>query len=538
VHEDLEDPVSELARERFGIDYLFPYQRLVIGNVLDAGSEGEERERQVVLLPTGFGKSICFQLPALLLAGPTLVIYPLLALMEDQRRRLEGLGIACAVFRGGQSADERREAEAAVSSGKAKIIITNPECLSSRPLRGFLSRRGLGHVAIDEAHCVSEWGETFRPSYLEIGAVVEELDPPCLSAFTATASPLVLEALAASLFRGRGYRLVEGEADRPNIRYSVVRSLCRLASAERLARELPRPLIVFCSSRDGSRILARALGERLSERPRGQGARNRESPGDCSPCPARADPGDSAGPSDGGDEVRFYHAGLEREEKKRIEEWFLASSRGILVSTCAYGMGVDKKNIRSVLHFDLPPSVEAYLQESGRAGRDGHEARAVLLVSEEGAGPRPATEGDPVRAARRAAFAAYPSAPGCRRAALMGLLGGPFSGACSGCDRCDGEAAEEPEGLPEILAFARANRGRFDEGEASRLLRGDERGEPPRCAQSGSLASWRKEDVAAALAAAARRGAIRLPSKGLWKGRLLPGPRPMRCRPGGHGADR
>ncbi len=242
-------------------------------------------------------------MPALFLPRPTVVVYPLLALMEDQRRRLESLGIGCALFRGGQSPRERDSAEAAVERGRAKIVITNPECLANPRLLSFLKEASPSHVAIDEAHCVSEWGESFRPSYLELGRVVEALAPPALSAFTATASPIVFDAVARILFGGEPYRVVEGDPDRPNISYGVVRTLSREHSLVRLARELPRPLIVFCSSREGSQMLARLLSERLGET-----------------------------------EVRFYHAALERPEKTAIEAWFLSSERGILCSTCAYGI--------------------------------------------------------------------------------------------------------------------------------------------------------------------------------------------------------
>jgi len=308
--DEVVDPIAAAARERFGLDYLYPYQRLAVANILDAASEAPESAewrsgplRQIVLLPTGFGKSLCFQLPALLLPRPSLVVYPLLALMEDQRRSLEALGIPCALFRGGMSPDERRRAEGLVESGEAKIVISNPECLAGGRLLDFLASTRPSHVAIDEAHCVSEWGETFRPSYLELGRIIERLEPPALSAFTATASPSVLESVARILFRGEPCRLIEGNPDRPNIAYTVVKTLSRDHSLTRLARGLPRPLLVFASSREGVQMLARLLRERLP-----------------------------------GSDVRFYHAGLERAEKKMVEDWFYSSRDGILCATCAYGM--------------------------------------------------------------------------------------------------------------------------------------------------------------------------------------------------------
>jgi ATP-dependent DNA helicase RecQ len=504
-----DDPVAAFARERLGIGYLYPYQRLVVANVLDAAAEGAEPLRQAVLLPTGFGKSLCFQLPALLLPGPTVVAYPLLALMEDQRRRLESLGVGCAVIKGGQSPEERGAAERSVERGEAKIVITNPECLSAPRVLDFLAAARISHLAIDEAHCVSEWGESFRPAYLELGKAAERLAPPALSAFTATASPLVLEAVGRILFGGSPYRVLRGDPDRPNISFSVALTLSRERSLERLARAAERPAIVFCSSRDGSRMTARLLRERLGE-----------------------------------SEIRFYHAGLERGEKKAVEEWFFGSGTGILASTCAYGMGVDKKNIRTVIHLDAPPSVEAYLQEAGRGGRDGLQSRAVLIHVP---GDRRALEREPdeLRRARAGALLDYAeSESGCRRGILLDLLGAEREGRapCSGCDRCEDERGRDEdgpdrpplriEGAAEIEGFARANARRFTAEEAVSLLLADGAVEPPRCARWGALEGWDRIDAARALEEAKRLGYAREGRRWPWKGLIGPRARARRARDG------
>ena len=490
MEEEGEDPVARLARERFGVPWLYPLQRLAVANVLDAAeSEEGETGRQLVLLPTGAGKSLCFQLPALALPRPTIVVYPLLALMEDQRRSLARLGIPYALFRGGQEEGERRAAMADLESGRAKLAITNPESLRSRDLLDFLASLKPSHLAVDEAHCVSEWGETFRPAYLELGEIAERLAPRALSAFTATASPSVVEALERLLFRGEGYRLVSGDPDRPNLSYSVARTLSRNRSLERLCRGLPKPLIVFVSSRAGAEILAELLRARL-----------------------------------GSEDIRFYHAGLGREEKREVEAWFYGSATGILCATSAYGMGVDKRDIRSVVHYEAPASVEAYLQEAGRAGRDGLPSRAVLVAGRDD-GARLGREADPGRRARRAALLAYAAGEGgCRRESLLRLLGAEPRGPCSGCDRCEGSAEEGFEGGAELAAFARLNSRRFSEKEALDLLLGTRGLEPPLAAGSGSMEGWRREDAASALRAAAELGLIRLVGKGPWKGKLA-GPR-------------
>ena len=422
------DPLLDLARERFGIDYLFPYQRLVISNALevagaampglsaetdtnDAPPEADRaRRRQIVILPTGAGKSLCFQLPAPLFAGITIIVYPLLSLMSDQERRMSAAGLSCAVLRGGQPADERRRLFANLNAGAVQLLIANPEVLAGERVLNQLSELAVSHLVVDEAHCVSEWGESFRPSYLELGHVIGRLDPQLVTAFTATASPTVLQAVRHHLFGNEPCHSVEADPDRPNVGYSVVRCNSKPAALLALAGHMQRPAIIFCASRKRTEETARMLMHEQR--------------------------GDDVAP------VRFYHAGLEREEKEEVERWFFDSNDGILVATCAYGMGVDKSNIRTVVHRDVPGSVEAYLQESGRGGRDRERAEAILLVGEDDEARlrrmERETDGSP-RAARDslrfAQMLEYTAGSECRRTALMRMLGHE-SESCFGCDTC------------------------------------------------------------------------------------------------------
>jgi ATP-dependent DNA helicase RecQ len=455
------------------MDYLFPYQRLVISNILEAaeargfsvqwppmsgldaetgeplkeedqtGQNENDREalgRQIVILPTGAGKSLCFQLPAMLLKGPTLVIYPILSLMADQERRLREKGFAPVLLRGGQSAEEREAIWESLRQGKSRFIIANPEVLLSPKVMQKLSTLGLIHLVIDEAHCVSEWGESFRPDYLRIGEIINAAEGddggPIVTAFTATASAEVLEKIEKYVFSGNGAAKIIGNPDRSNISYSACGVLLRDPAVRDFLAANERPAIVFCSSRPGVEKLARYLRNSFNDK-----------------------------------EIRFYHAGLSREEKTTVEKWFFPNPRGVLVSTCAYGMGVDKADIRTVIHRDCPPSVEAYLQESGRAGRDGKASRAILLwgpdeekkLSRTGAG-RKRLE-DLLNYAR--------NKDNCRRDELLNLLNyeGPKDNPgemC--CDVCQGRATEFLREEPSIKDFIRRNRRAFTVYEAEKIL--------------------------------------------------------------------
>ena len=412
-----DDFVTRTAYENFGIKYLYPWQRLVVANILEAYGyqknsaeyvdEGEETDsfckgRQIVLLPTGAGKSLCFQIPALLLDGPSLIIYPLLALMSDQQRRMEEGSLRSVTFRGGQTDEERAENFRKIREG-AQIILANPEVLQSDALLEQLKEVGIKHIAIDEAHCVSEWGDSFRPAYLGLGKVIKTINPPVITAFTATASPQVLARVAEILFEGQAH-VVRSESDRKNIVYYVRYAAAKKKEALILAKTELRPMIIFCGTRNKSEDMARELNVCF---------------------------GDGT--------ARFYHAGLEKSEKDETEKWFYDSTDGILCATCAYGMGVDKKNIKTVVHIAPSATAEAYIQEAGRGGRDGSIAKAILLWS-------PADSLDYsvyAPGSRNAAMRDFAETTTCRRQVLLDALGAEQA-ACSGCDLCDTRRASKP----------------------------------------------------------------------------------------------
>ena len=350
--------------------------------------------RQIVLLPTGAGKSLCFLTPALLLPGPTLVLYPLLALMSDQKRRMDEGKMKSVVFRGGQTEEEREENFLAIKDG-AKIILANPEVLQNENLVKRLSKCNICHIAIDEAHCVWEWGSTFRPAYLTLGKIIKALNVKVVTAFTATASPLVLEKISQVLFDGNAH-IVRSDGDRPNIHYNVINTYAKKKEVFRLAVTEKKPLIVFCGTRKKSEDMARQLSQFY-----------------------------------GSDKVKFYHAGMEREEKDAVEKWFYPKEDAILCCTCAFGMGVDKKDIRTVIHLEASPTAEAYIQEAGRGGRDGSVANAILLWSPSDREKFLKFPED----SRERVLMNYAESKTCRREVLLNALGDQLT-YCDGCDVC------------------------------------------------------------------------------------------------------
>ena len=456
--EDAEiDEVQQVALKSFGIKYLYPWQRIVIANILDAvkskelstfyqnqvengqltkeelneiiyDQDGNERGKQIVLLPTGAGKSLCFLVPSLLINGPTLILYPLLALMSDQQRRMEEGNMEIVVFKGQQSNEQRKGNFEKLKNG-AKVILANPEVLQSESLLEEIAKFNIKHIAIDEAHCVSEWGDTFRPAYTTVGNIIKKLGNPVVTAFTATASPTVLERISQIMFDGNAH-IVQSDSDRPNIIYHVVKTASKEKTALEYAEKSEKPLIVFCSTRKRAENLSKTFAEYF-----------------------------------GYDKVKFYHAGLEKSEKDKIEKWFFPKDDAILCSTCAFGMGVDKKNIRTVIHLDPPPTAESYIQEAGRGGRDGKTSNAILLWSYEN---KLSALKHPENSRERVLYK-FAESTDCRRQILLDALGGEQA-VCSGCDNCFGTSIHYAQDEKIALKFIKRFNKNFSIEEMEQKL--------------------------------------------------------------------
>lgn len=414
------DELNRLAKSIFNIDYIFPYQRLVITNTLkSAGYYGESEkiesiDKQLVLLPTGAGKSLCFMYPGIVLKGVTLIIFPLLSLMADQERRINDTGEKALTLSGSTTRSEWNNARSKIEENRIKFILTNPETLIGPKAINLFKNIKFSQIVIDEAHTLSEWGESFRPAYLKIGAILEQLSCPTITAFTATASERIIKNINNYLFSNQKVNIVRGNPDRENIHYSTTYSLAKKESLLGILKNLNTPTIVFHSSRVSCEVTARYLSYRLQRR-----------------------------------DILYYHAGLDKESKKEIEEWFFKSNSGILNATCAYGMGIDKSDIRTVIHYDSPLTVEAYLQESGRGGRDREKARAIVIRD----------------------FTDNIDNSVCRREELIKTLDFQIE-SCSGCDVCDGTASKIPVGLKQILIFIDKNSLRYRVNRSSEILNG------------------------------------------------------------------
>jgi ATP-dependent DNA helicase RecQ len=332
---------DELLRERFGFQTFRPGQRQVLAALAEGGAA-------LAVFPTGAGKSLCYQLPALRLDGVTLVISPLIALMKDQIDFLRSRGIAAARLDSSLSTAEVEEITSQVAAGALRLLYVAPERFNNERFLTLLARTRIALFAVDEAHCISEWGHNFRPDYLKLAEVSRQLKAERVLALTATATPQVVRDICAAFRIPPSAAVVTGFY-RPNL--TLLTTATRpderdILLVERLRSRPPGPTIVY--------VTLQKTAERLAADLSGMGL------------PARA-----------------YHAGMEPDERTVVQEWWMAAPDGIVVATIAFGMGIDKAGVRYVYHYNLPKSLESYSQEIGRAGRDGAPATVELLACAE-----------------------------------------------------------------------------------------------------------------------------------------------------------
>ena len=393
------DTMQALLAQVFGFPSFRPGQE----EIVQAVTGGNDT---LAIMPTGGGKSLCFQLPALLRGGMTVVISPLIALMRDQVRGLQELGVAAGALTSGNTEGENDAVYNALSRNDLKLLYIAPERLAGGATVDLLRRAGCSLIAVDEAHCVSQWGHDFRPDYLRIGDLRRALDVP-LAAFTATADAETRAEIIKRLFDGRAPRIFLRGFDRPNIRlHFAVKDkprdqILRFANARK-----GQAGIVYCATRARTEVLAQAL-------------------------------------ADAGHNARAYHGGMDADSRRIVETLFQRDDDLIVVATIAFGMGVDKPDVRWVAHSDLPKSIEGYYQEIGRAGRDGAPADTLTLYGpddirlrraqiDESPAPLERKQADH---ARLNALLGLAEATGCRRQVLLSYFG-EVSDPCGNCDMC------------------------------------------------------------------------------------------------------
>lgn len=397
----------ESLKKYFGYDEFLPLQKEVIDHVM-SGREG------LVLMPTGGGKSLCYQLPALEMAGVTIVVSPLIALMKDQVDTLRANGIPAAYINSSLDYTEIAKVERAVQSGEIKLLYLAPERLAIPRVREFLVSLKVSLFAVDEAHCISEWGHDFRPDYRNLRAVRELFPCAPVLALTATANKRVKDDILDQL-KLRDAKVFQFSFDRPNLSYRVLpkkQVLKQLVTA--LRSDANQSAIVYCLSRKRAEKMAADL-------------------------------------KINGINAAYYHAGMMADDRSKVQEDFIRDRVNVICATIAFGMGIDKPDVRIVAHVDMPKSVEGYYQETGRAGRDGLPSRCLLYFSKGDVFKHEYfirgmdNPLDQARARKQIQdVVKYGELTTCRRSYLLNYFGEEYHKEnCGGCDVCVPVAAEK-----------------------------------------------------------------------------------------------
>jgi ATP-dependent DNA helicase RecQ len=427
------DPVLAAVKRYWGYDALRPLQDEAIG-------AGIDHRDSLVVLPTGGGKSLCYQVPPVVAGRMDVVVSPLISLMKDQVDALKLCGYPAAALHSGLSPAERRVVEMAVLRKELRLVFVSPERLLTPSFLNLLRRVDVRAFAIDEAHCISQWGHDFRPEYRQLAGLRQHFPRASIHAYTATATPRVRDDIVQQL-RLKEPRVIVGTFDRPNLVYRVIPrhdTVSQVVDAVR--RHKDEACIVYCISRKETEGLAASLRSA----------------------------GIKAAP---------YHAGLDASQRRHTQDEFAAEKLDVVVATVAFGMGIDRSNVRCVIHAAMPKSVEHYQQESGRTGRDGLEAECILLYSPSDlrrwesvirSGAEESKASEEVVAAQVGSLremAAFCSSRTCRHAALSRYFGQEYAApACGACDVClkEGGTRKDATGIARrILAAVHALREGF-----------------------------------------------------------------------------
>ena len=430
----------ELLQSVFGYPGFRGQQQAVIEHLCDGGDA-------LVLMPTGGGKSLCYQIPALLRQGTAIVVSPLIALMQDQVDALRAAGVAAAYLNSSLAADAQREVERQLLAGELNLLYVAPERLLTSRFLSQLEHTEVALFAIDEAHCVSQWGHDFRPEYRELAILHQRFPQVPRIALTATADQRTREEIVERLSLQNARQFVSS-FDRPNIGYRVgLRHNAKRQLGEFLLGHEGESGIVYCLSRRKVDATAEWLAE-------------------------------------SGVEALPYHAGLDAGTRSKNQQRFLHEDGVVMVATVAFGMGIDKPDVRFVAHLDLPRSIEGYYQETGRAGRDGLPAEAwmiyglsdVVTMSQMIAQSESADERKRVERQKLESLLAYAEATTCRRQLLLGAFGESYPGPCGHCDNCLAPPQTWDATVPAQKALSAVYRTgqRFGSGHVIDVLRGDE----------------------------------------------------------------
>ena len=391
-----ENQAISTLKQYFGYESFRPNQEAIVNTVLDG-------KDCLVLMPTGGGKSICFQLPALLLPGTCVVVSPLIALMKDQVEGLTANGVPAAYLNSSQLAAEENEVKQKVRDEKIKLLYISPEKLLSADIGYLLQEAKISMFAIDEAHCISSWGHDFRPEYTQMGFLKKMFPQLPIIALTATADKITRRDIVHQLGIPDAEQFVSS-FDRPNLSLTVLPGRDRFKVIDEFIRGKGNQSgIIYCLSRKGCESMAEKLRKN----------------------------GHNAG---------FYHAGMTAESRSRVQEDFITDNIPIICATIAFGMGIDKSNVRWVIHYNMPKNIEGYYQEIGRAGRDGVKSDTILFHSfadvkmlrdfiEKG-------ENKEVQLKKLDRMLQYTDALSCRRKVLLSYFGEHISEDCGNCDVC------------------------------------------------------------------------------------------------------